>query len=1641
MADIVVRAPDGAIVEVPEEDYQTALDAGYQNVSADEARAAREQFVGAQGEQAGVSAGVLSAPDEVYSPGREALAKVVSAATFGLGGLSDPTSRLTGQRFQEEHPGYAMAAEVAGQLPLAIATGGAGEAAVAGAAGLTRLARVGVAAADFGAQAAVGGAQTEAERVRLSGEEFSATNAAVAGLVGEAFGRTAGLGFSKALGASRNLIERAADRAVAQDTSDALSRGGFLNDFRVAAHADRYQNELAKLAADDLDQLETNFAEVSRQDRKRARIARVVEDRPAEQTAIRAQTLSEMQGLYEALYTEIGEGAAPGPARQMLDQLRKRMDLLEAKPTGARLWRTLDENRQALQDYAQDLHQAYETAPGSAWLSREALGRLDATERATREALLREDAWGQTAAREQAAYNQPFHEKYFPTAKTVRGKLMFETARDARGFPVYRGDPGRVRAFFTRGAGDVDSARLSEQFREYLDGVEAIARAGERDTPRAARDTLESVRRLRKALAHAEFVQHTAERMGRRADVVEVGVGVGAGLAGAAAGGLPGAVAGGVAAQTVRGLRTVHWLSQAARKLGWAGSPESMARLLSKGELPRQFGPDTPADGFLDDLVVTPRGSEPPPSGGAGPSSAPPGGGVPGVPPAPSGGPGGAGGRGLTPSMLADARRGSWAPSAPPGTMADELGPEPSADPLSDLGRPGRAERAARETMPIEGREVGRGQQERLELDLLRDARGPAQREARRLEALSEGEFRDIVQQLEAASPEAAAFAARLRASLPALKSAGLVTAAGVAGSALADDPEGGALAAGAAGLGLALGKKGLGFRKMRAEVLKLKKLGLSDEAIASRLGEGAVNYAQEWAERLGLPASAVTDGRNIMVKRVGDAEGSNPGGWYETRGGQRYYVKTYDDPEQAMTEVAVNRVYRMPELAMAPRSRLITTPEGDLAYAAADMKAEGWRSKALGEVTVAEAREFARGFWYDVLLANWDVVGQTGDNLLFNSSGRVMRIDNGSSIAFRAMGSRKPPGALASLSEIDGFFNPQLNPSYSQLLRKAGIASPKDLRPELSDALRRFENGALMTELDQVLPASTVSVIWERLQLLKAYADRLEPPGERMLRENLGASQRLGAMFRTKPEQAEQVVQRARERLAPPPPPDSVSTTITPWLDDAGTPGLTELVKVSKRAAQALDPAERDALGEWVGTSTNLRAFAKTGLGSQKDSWKTIQHQLDDRETAKAFESALDKLTVVDPTRHGPLYRHLDLGTDGLAEVLSRKEFIVSAPTSTGYVPDSNFGGTQLRFESADRAAALIGYNPAESEMLLLPGSRFEKIGEFYDPEREAFTFVFRSVPETSKSAPWGDLGHLSLGPFTLGAGVAAAQEAAAGEPVASEDHVGAEGAAAADASPKGAAFLAAAGLFNRSSARLVASAAKRLFSLTAEPTLKATARLAYSRAQIEARREELTQWHQNPEAPGGLIARIEEGLRDAPPEAFAAASAASYRALAFLRARLPQSGKPAPIAASRGIPVSSEAASKYARYEQAALYPGDAIREASEAGYLSPELLETLEELYPELLAELRVAAYQAVQDAGPRSLSIQAKTQYARLFDGDGSLADPTFSPQATMVYAAAYEAVAQMQPPKTGAGPRPGVSQTAAAVAPPRPWRSA
>jgi hypothetical protein len=251
----------------------------------------------------------------------------------------------------------------------------------------------------------------------------------------------------------------------------------------------------------------------------------------------------------------------------------------------------------------------------------------------------------------------------------------------------------------------------------------------------------------------------------------------------------------------------------------------------------------------------------------------------------------------------------------------------------------------------------------------------------------------------------------------------------------------------------------------------------------------------------------------------------------------------------------------------------------------------------------------------------------------------------------------------------------------------------------------------------------------------------------------------------------------------------------------------------------------------------------------------------------------------------------------------------------------------------------------------------------------------------------------------------------------------------AGADAAPTagaGAGFLGAAVLFKQARGKLVADVARRLFSPTVGRLVgRVVARQVYTRAEMAKRQQEFTSWAENPQE---LVDRVSEGFRDVPPEHQGEVHAGIFRAATFLKSKLPAITKSNAVSI-RDIPVSTEQLTKFARYEAAALQPKEAWSEAAARGYVSTELLETTEELHPDLLAEIRVAAYLTVRDEGP-PVTVQAKTQYARLFDGQGQFADPSMSPNVAAMSALAFEAAV---PPKPGGGPTSSgnVSHVAAA----------
>ena len=136
--------------------------------------------------------------------------------------------------------------------------------------------------------------------------------------------------------------------------------------------------------------------------------------------------------------------------------------------------------------------------------------------------------------------------------------------------------------------------------------------------------------------------------------------------------------------------------------------------------------------------------------------------------------------------------------------------------------------------------------------------------------------------------------------------------------------------------------------------------------------------------------------------QKVGPQAGSNPGGLYRDLQGREHYVKFIGD-ERAGTEALAARLYQSAGVNM-PRLRLIEM-DGRRGLASEIIQGPLVSSSRINPLALNEARE---GFVADAWLANWDVVGDDFDNLLWGPGNRAVRVDTGGALTFRAQGARK---------------------------------------------------------------------------------------------------------------------------------------------------------------------------------------------------------------------------------------------------------------------------------------------------------------------------------------------------------------------------------------------------------------------------------------------------------------------------------------------------------------------------------------------------------------------------------------------------------------------------------------------------------
>lgn len=133
---------------------------------------------------------------------------------------------------------------------------------------------------------------------------------------------------------------------------------------------------------------------------------------------------------------------------------------------------------------------------------------------------------------------------------------------------------------------------------------------------------------------------------------------------------------------------------------------------------------------------------------------------------------------------------------------------------------------------------------------------------------------------------------------------------------------------------------------------------------------------------------------------KTGERLGSNEGSVYllpTPEGPKRYYIKFNDsDPDHIWTEWLGDEIYRTLDIP-TPDTRMVLV-EGRVGHASR------WIEEA--EVDTSTPRPLEDGFIADCLLANWDAVYNSANNL--DIGGVVFRVDAGGSLDYRARGEAK---------------------------------------------------------------------------------------------------------------------------------------------------------------------------------------------------------------------------------------------------------------------------------------------------------------------------------------------------------------------------------------------------------------------------------------------------------------------------------------------------------------------------------------------------------------------------------------------------------------------------------------------------------
>lgn len=239
------------------------------------------------------------------------------------------------------------------------------------------------------------------------------------------------------------------------------------------------------------------------------------------------------------------------------------------------------------------------------------------------------------------------------------------------------------------------------------------------------------------------------------------------------------------------------------------------------------------------------------------------------------------------------------------------------------------------------------------------------------------------------------------------------------------------------------------------------------------------------------------------VLKKLGGTTGAK---LVEGPDKQKYVRKTGTSAGHLREEVYADRAYEALGVDVPPQrlyNAEISAAEGSSGGEPVKLSQYFDDTTELGALKGAAfedaAAELRKNFVADALLANWDVLGLDYDNVLRVNSGpaagRLLRIDNGGALRYRAQGKLKGDAFGPQVGEIETLRDPQVNPQAAKVF---GPLTEAEINDQIVDVLTRRD------ELIAALPPELHDVMRARLKNL---ADRLPADKKAAAEEAVGGA------------------------------------------------------------------------------------------------------------------------------------------------------------------------------------------------------------------------------------------------------------------------------------------------------------------------------------------------------------------------------------------------------------------------------------------------------------------------------------------------------------------------------------------------------